>query len=247
MLFFRILGSVRRPDELKSAAPIRESTPARLHVEEMPEVYSRLAPLYKVWQRLVHGRSFQAALELAAVHNGERVLEVAVGPGTVFESLARSNPDGLTIGLDLTPGMLASTRRRLDRASLTKPALCLADARRLPFADASFDLVFSSYFFDLLSAADIETALAEMRRVLRPSGRLVIVYLCCGNSPGKGPSKGGFDRLWNALYWLAPLLLGGCRPISLTSYLPSAGFRITDRRRITERGVPTEIILAQKP
>ena len=104
--------------------PILESTPARLPVEEMPEVYSRLAPLYQIWQRLVHGRSLRAALEFAAVRNGERVLEIAVGAGTVFESLAKATPDGMTIGLDLTPGMLERTRRRLQHASLTKPGLC---------------------------------------------------------------------------------------------------------------------------
>ena len=239
---FKVLEAVRGPDKLKPSACIRESTPARLHVEEMPEVYSRLAPLYKIWQRLVHRRSLQAALELAAVRNGERVLEVAVGPGTVFESLARTNTAGLTIGTDLTPTMLESTRRRLEHASLTKPCLCLSDARRLPFPDASFDLVFSSYFFDLLSAVDIETALGEMRRVLRPSGRLVVVYLLCGDPPGKN----SFDRLWNALCLLAPVLLGGCRPISLTSCLPTAGFSITGRRQITELGIPAEIILAKK-
>lgn len=228
------------------APPIEQSTPARLRVGEMSEVYSRLAPLYKIWQRLMHRRSLRAALELAAVRNGERVLEIAVGPGTVFESLARANPDGMTIGIDLTPGMLERTRRLLQLGSLTRPGLCRSDALRLPFADAGFDLVFSSYFLDLLSTADIETALGEMRRVLRPSGRLVLAYLRCGERPGKGPSKAWFDRIWNAFYWFAPVLLGGCRPIGLASYLPSAGFTIIEQRRITEHGIPAEIILARR-
>jgi len=234
--------------------PIRESTPARLRVEEMPEVYSRLAPLYKIWQRLVHGRSLRAALELAAVRNGERILEIAVGPGTVFVSLAQANPDGVTIGIDLTPGMLDRTCRRLQHASLRKPALCRCDALRLPFPDESFDLVFASYFLDLLSAEDIEIAVGEMRRVLRPSGRLVVTYLLCsagrGNSDGKNAGNGHgnkcFDRLWNALYFLAPVLLGGCRPISLSDHFPSAGFPIAERRRITERAIPAEVILARR-
>jgi len=229
--------------------PIHESTPARLRVEEMPEVYSRLAPLYKIWQKLVHGRSLHAALEMAALCNRERVLEIAVGPGTVFESLGRANPDGLTIGIDLTPGMLDRTRRLLRRASLTKPALCRSDALRLPFANGSFDLVFSSYFLDLLSADDIEIAIDEMRRVLRPSGRLVVTYLLRGAGRENGRSHGRgnswFDHLWNALYFLAPVLLGGSRPISLIDYLPSAGFSITERRCITERGIPAEVILAR--
>ena len=232
-------GSIHFPcARILLIVPIQESTPARLRVEEMPEVYSRLAPLYQIWQKLVQGRSLQAAFELAAVRNGERILEIAVGPGTVFESLAKANSNGVTVGLDLTPGMLERTRRRLQHASLTKPGLCRCDARRLPFANESFDLVFSSYFLDLLSTADIETAVSEMRRVLRPSGRLVVTYLSHGNP--------WFNRVWNALYFLAPVLLGGSRPIGLADYLPSAGFTITERRRIAERGIPAEVILARK-
>ena len=222
----------------RSPAPIQESTPARLRVEEMAEVYSRLAPLYQLWQKFMQGRSLRTASELAAVLNGERVLEIAVGPGTVFESLAKGNSDGVTVGVGLTPGMLERTRRRLQHASLTKPGLCRSDARVLPFANESFDLVFSSYFLDLLSTEDIETAVGEMCRVLRPSGRLVVTYLSRGNR--------WFDRVWNALYFLAPVLLGGSRPISLTAYLPSAGFTITERRRIAERAIPAEVILARK-
>ena len=232
-------GSIHFPRaRILLVVPIQESTPARLRVEEMPEVYSRLAPLYQIWQKLVQERSLRAALELAAVRNGERILEIAVGPGMVFESLAKGNPDGMTVGVDLTPGMLERTRRRLQHASLTKPSLCRCDVRRLPFANESFDLVFSSYFLDLLSTADIETAVSEMRRVLRPSGRLVVTYLSHGNR--------WFNRVWNALYFLAPVLLGGSRPIGLADYLPSAGFTITERRRIVERGIPAEVILARR-
>ena len=223
---------------LRSPAPIEESTPARLRVEEMSGVYSRLAPLYQLWQRFVQGRSLRAALDLAAVRNGAQILEIALGPGTVFESLAKRNPGGVTVGVDLTPGMLERTRRRLQHASLTKPGLCRCNALRLPFAAESFDLVFSSYFLDLLSTADIETAIGEMRRVLRPSGKLVICYLSLGNP--------WFDRAWNVLCWFAPVLLGGSRPIGLAAYLPFVGFTITERRRIVERGIPAEVILARR-
>ena len=225
--------------------PIEEPTPARLAVREIREVYSRLAPLYEIWQRLVQGRSLRAALELADVQNGERVLEVAVEPGRALEFLAGRNPGGMTIGVDLTPVMLERARRRLKKKSGVRRqksegvrALIQGDARFLPVADESFDLVFSSYLLDLLSAADIGRALAEMHRVLRPSGKLVLIYLRQGNR--------WFDRVWNALYWLAPLLLGGSRPIHIAAGLPEAGFTMIERRRIAERGIPAEVILARR-
>ena len=217
---------------------IEESTPARLTVRQVRDVYSRLAPLYGLWQKLAQGRSQKAALELADVRNGDRVLEVAVGPGTALESLARSNPAGVTIGMDLTPAMVERARRRLQRGSLTRPALCQCDARFLPFANQSFDLVLASYLLDLLSTADIASAVAEMRRVLRPAGRLVLVHLSRGNL--------WFDRLWGFLYWLAPEMLGGSRPIQLAAYLPSAGFTVAASRRMVRWGIPAEVILARR-
>ncbi|MBI4463241.1 MAG: methyltransferase domain-containing protein [Acidobacteria bacterium] len=217
---------------------IGESTPARLTIPEIVDAYSRLAPLYGVWEVLTAGRARKLALELANVHNGEAVLEVAVGPGTALESLARANPAGVTAGIDLTPAMLQRTRRRFRCRSLSPPALLQADVRFLPFTDNSFDLVFSSYLLDLLSISNIEKALQEIRRVVRPSGRLVLVYL--------SPDKPWFNRIWGFFYWMVPMLLGGCRPIRVETYLPQAGFRVLQTHRIVQWGIPAEIILARR-
>ncbi len=219
--------------------PVEESTPAKLRDEEIRGIYTRLAPLYGIWERLVETRARESALELAAVRDNEKVLEIGVGPGTALERLASSNPGGTTIGTDLCSGMLRRANQRVSPALQAPPPLCQCDARSLPFADHSFDLVFSSYMLDLLSASDIAIAIQEMRRVLKPSGRLLLLHLSLGNR--------WFDRFWGLFYWLVPTLLGGCRPIRLTAYLPHAGFAVREARRITQRGVPTEVILASNP
>ena len=216
--------------------PVEESTPAKLRDEEIRGIYTRLAPLYSIWEQLVERRARELALELAAVRGSEKALEVGVGPGRALERLASSNPGGTTIGVDLCFSMLRRANQRFSPASQTPPPLCQCDARSLPFADNSFDLVFSSYMLDLLSASDIATAIQQMRRVLKPSGRLLLLHLSLGNL--------WFDRLWGMSYWLVPTLLGGCRPIRLAAYLPEAGFAVREVRRITQRGVPTEVILA---
>ena len=218
---------------------IEESTPTRLTVPEVQDAYSRLAPLYGFWEALAEGRARKLALELANVRSGgETVLEVAVGTGTALQSLARANSTGVTVGTDLTPAMLWRTRRRFRRRSLASPALCQADARLLPFGDSSFDLVFSIYLLDLLSIPDIEKALQEMRRVMRPSGRLVLLHLRRDNP--------FFDRLWRFFYWMVPMLLGGCRPIGVAPHLPSAGFAVVQAHRIMQWGIPVEVILAKR-
>ena len=215
--------------------PVEESTTAKLKVAEIRGIYARLAPLYGIWERLVEARATKLAMELAAVRGSEKVLEVGVGPGTALEWLSRSNAGGITIGADLCFDMLRRANRRFPPAPQAPP-LCQCDVRSLPLADNSFDLIFSGYMLDLLSASDIATAIQEMRRILKPSGRLLLLHLSLGNR--------WFDRLWRLLYGLAPTLLGGCRPIRLAAYLPEAGFTVREDRRIIQWGAPTEVILA---
>ena len=217
--------------------PIEESTSAKLSVWEVRDVYARLAPLSWFWERWAEGKARRSALELAGARNGEKVLEIAVGRGSALEQLARGNPAGTTIGADLTSAMLQQTLRLFRRRLLPPPALCQCDGRFLPFRDASFDLVVSSYLLDLLSVYDIARTLEEMRRVLKPSGRLVLVNLSLAHP--------WFNRLWGVLYFIFPNLLGGCRPIRLASYLPEAGFTVEEVRRVSERGIPSEVILAR--
>lgn len=94
---------------------------------------------------------------------GHRVLDVAAGTAVSTVELARSGAD--CIACDFSLGMLREGRRR-------GVPLVAADALRLPFADASLDAVTIS--FGLRNVADPDAALAEMWRVTRPSGRLVI-------------------------------------------------------------------------
>ena len=103
-----------------------------------------------------------------------RVLDCGVGTGAFSAALARTRVGAVRLdAVDLSPMMLVEAEQRLARAGLAAD-LHVADARRLPFADASFDVVLSAHMLEHL--ADPGLALAEMRRVLRPGGRIV---LCC--------------------------------------------------------------------
>ena len=78
------------PERKQHPAAIEEAAAVYLTDREMHGVYSRLSPLYGFWERWAEGRARKLALELARITNGERVLEVAVGPGaTLVEILAR--------------------------------------------------------------------------------------------------------------------------------------------------------------
>src|SRR5262249_36268342 len=119
-------------------------------------------------------------------------------------------------------------------------SLCRADARRLPFATASFDRLFSSYVLDLIPAADLPGLLAEFRRVLRPGGRLALASL----TAGADPLSRAVIAAWKLAYRASPLLCGGCRPLRLDSLVQRAGFTTVAREVIVQLGVPSEVLVA---
>jgi ubiquinone/menaquinone biosynthesis C-methylase UbiE len=105
-----------------------------------------------------------------------KVLEVGVGTGV---NLPLYRPGACVTGCDANRETLAWAARRCARAST---ALTQADVQRLPFADGSFDVVAASLVF--CSVADPARGLAEVRRVLRPGGRLVLLEHTRGRGLG---------------------------------------------------------------
>ncbi len=116
------------------------------------------------------GRSLTAALELAAARRGDLALDVGTGAG--FTALGLAEGARRVVATDITPQMLAQTRRLAGRRRLANVELGLAAAEALPFADAAFDLVtcrLAAHHF-----GDVPAALAEFRRVVRAGGRVVV-------------------------------------------------------------------------
>jgi ubiquinone/menaquinone biosynthesis C-methylase UbiE len=200
--------------------------------------YNFFRPFYGSWAALLERQAVARGLELAHVQSGERVLEVAAGTAAAFARLRQqAGPQGCVIGVDLTPGMLAATRRRVPAALLVR-----ADARSLPFPADYFDLVWSSYLLDLIPTGELLALLVEFRRVLRAAGRLLLVNLS---------KKDEGVTWWERTYqltpsWLVPYLFGGCRPIQAVPFVREAGFTEIGREFVS-KGVGSEVIIARRP
>lgn len=109
--------------------------------------------------------------DMAGVAPGARALDLACGTGDIAFELARHGAD--VVGLDLTPRMIELARAKRARASglARAPRFLVGDMMALPFPDQSFDVVTTGY--GVRNVPVVETALAEMRRVLKPGGRLL--------------------------------------------------------------------------
>src|SRR5215470_7727824 len=212
--------------------------PAALTKLDVVDVYTRTAPGYDVWATLTESRARRRVVEVLDVHDGDAVLEVAVGTGLLFVELLKRNPHGRNVGIDLTDAMLRQARRKAERTHSENWELRVGDAYALDLPDGSFDSIVNCYMFDLVPDADFARVLGEFYRVLKPGGRLVLATLA--------PTKRPIYRLWAFLYRLNPKLVGGCRGVHISDAVQRAGFEIKSSEKVTQLMMVTEILGATK-
>jgi len=160
----------------------------------------------------LHRRWKRRVAELAAARPGQRALDLCCGTGDIAFALAASGAE--VAGLDFSEPMLDVAKDRRHRANpdVANPKFMVGDAQVTPFPDASFDVVTVGY--GLRNLTSWEAGLAEMKRVVRPGGRLIVLDF------GKPD-----NALWRALYFgylrlCVPLLgLVFCRNAGAYAYI----------------------------
>jgi ubiquinone/menaquinone biosynthesis C-methylase UbiE len=132
-------------------------------------------PYFMRWVLLVPRGSHSPARlrQILQPKSGERILEIGPGLGVHALSVAAAlRPEGVLDVIDIQPEMLDDLLRRAGRAGLTNIVARQGDARKLPYRDSTFD---AAYVVSVLGEVpDAARVLRELRRVLKPTGRLVV-------------------------------------------------------------------------
>lgn len=206
--------------------------------------YDRISHVYDWLSDSNEGPARRAGLEALNVQPGERVLELGFGTGNeVLELAEKVGAAGSVAGIDVSEGMRQVTQKKLDE---TKPAakveLTVGDARKLPYPDASFDAVYTSFTLELFAAEDIPVVLAEVNRVLKPGGRFGVVSMATVKD-GQHASVLENTYIWMHRHF--PHIVD-CQPIDTEDVVRAAGFEV---KTVQEREIwtmPVRVVVGVK-
>ncbi len=140
-----------------------------------------------VWLKtLGRERTFRKQmLNFARLKTGESVLDVGCGTGTLaIEAKRQVGPRGMVCGIDASPEMVARAERKARRAGM-EVTFREDAAQAMPFPDAYFDVVVSTLVLHHLPRKGRQQCAAEMRRVVKPQGRVLVVDFASGGSHGQ--------------------------------------------------------------
>ena len=194
----------------------------RLPAEGVQRMFDRIAPVYDTMNRVMTAgldQRWRRATVREAVRPGDRVLDACCGTGDLAVAARRAGA-GEVVGVDFSERMLERARRKAPEVEWIQ-----ADVLALPFGDASFDAAVVG--FGIRNVDDLEAGLKELRRVLRPGGRLGILEITTPRGPLKVFYKLWFDRI---VPLLGRLLPGG----DAYTYLPASVKRFPDAEALAE-------------
>jgi ubiquinone/menaquinone biosynthesis C-methylase UbiE len=202
-------------------------------------VYDKLAVVYPLSTMFFHSKAHREAIDMSGIRDGMCVLEVATGSGEMFRRLVRRNPNGATVGLDLSPNMAARTQKIVRREFPSAHTQCKAvDARYMPFRDETFDAVMCCYLLELLSGDDIVVTLQEIQRVLKRRGSFTLVMI--------GQNADAFNQVYKVCGKVAPAFWGRQVAQRVPELIESLDFRILNDSSVRQTFYPSRVLTARK-
>jgi demethylmenaquinone methyltransferase/2-methoxy-6-polyprenyl-1,4-benzoquinol methylase len=206
-------------------------------IQAAENYYSRLSKVYDLLASS-EKKFVRQGLDLLDPQPGERILEIGFGTGYAQQHIARATRGGSSFGLDLSSGMGEVAQKRLSSAGLLdQVSLVRSDTLPLPFQNQVFDGIFMSFTLELFDSPLIPVVVAECRRVLKSSGRLVVVSL------SKDRPLGFMGRIYELFHNRYPKL-ADCRPIPAKRLVEDEGFRIIESHEKSMWGLPVIMLIA---
>ncbi len=167
------------------------SAPSPGHKALVVQEFTRQAQAYTANQLIASADRLTALVQLVQPRPGSRVLDVATGPGYVAAAFAEAGCE--VTGLDLTPALLERAEQMRQARGLSGLRFLEGDAEQLPFEERTFDIVVSR--FALHHWERPRRVLAEMARVARLGGMVVIQDLVTSEFPARSAYQNRFERL----------------------------------------------------
>jgi demethylmenaquinone methyltransferase/2-methoxy-6-polyprenyl-1,4-benzoquinol methylase len=171
-----------RPEKLDLKEYISSKEKKQRYVNRLFETIASRYDFFTVFMSYGMDRGWKRKLvDMAGFKPDERALDLACGTGDITFEIARRLKQGRAIGLDITRGMLEIAEQKRREARIANVDYHREDIMHLPFEDETFDCVTGGYA--LRNVPDVEGALSEIKRVLKPGGRFL--SLDFGQPPNK--------------------------------------------------------------
>jgi demethylmenaquinone methyltransferase/2-methoxy-6-polyprenyl-1,4-benzoquinol methylase len=217
-----------------------------LDKDKVREVYNRTASRYDLQHTTFTAWSDEKGRRLLVektVREGDKVLDAGAGTGcTALLAAKKVGPSGKVVLFDLSENMLTVARKKMESAGLQDRAeFKTGDILNLPFEDASFDVVLSTY--SLCPVREPSKAALKLYRLVKLGGLLGIAHSTEPNSP---LIRWLAEKIENVI-WRFPLLSLGCRAISILPVLEKAGANIIFYQKIGVPLWPFLVFVVQKP
>ncbi len=207
--------------------------------------YDRISSGYDALTNTNEHAAREKGLALLAVQTAERVLEIGYGTGHSLVALAQAvGPKGHVDGIDVSDGMRQVAAARVAEAGLAdRVSLRVGSVPPLPYADAAFDVVSMSFTLELFPLAVIPQVLSEIKRILKPSGRLGVVSMALVRA---GERDTLLEKTYKWMHRHFPHIVD-CQPIDVGEDLKRAGFTVRDDVELKIWTMPVAAIVATKP
>ena len=208
---------------------------------DIEATYAKLSGFYAFLESILEKKLRKRGLELLGIQEGEVVLEIGSGTGcSLVEIAGYVGKSGKVYGIDVTPQMIELAKKRLAKEGVTdRVELHQGDARKLPYDNGSFDVVYTAATLELFDTPDIPRVLEEIKRVLKPIGRLGVVSM-----PKENHEDSTVFKLYEWIHRMFPRY-ASCRPIYVEDSIKDAEFEIARTEEVMMGGIfPMKVVIA---